>query len=47
MKDHTNSTISKLTNEVKNLSANFERFKSDAEFGKKMNDALVKQLASS
>ena len=46
MQEHTNSTISKLTDEIRNLYANFKRLESDVEVHKKVNDALVKQVAS-
>ena len=37
MQEHTNSTISKLTDEIGNLNANFKRLESDVEVGKKVN----------
>ena len=43
---HTNSTTCKLTNEIRNLNANFKRLESDVQVCKKVNDALVKQVAS-
>ena len=43
---HTNSTICKLTDEIRNLNANFKRLESDIQACKKVNDALVKQVAS-
>ena len=43
MQEHTDSTISKLTDEIRNSNANFERFESDVEVSKKVDDALVKQ----
>ena len=46
MQEHTNSTISKLANGIRNLNANFKRLESDAEACKKGNDILVKQVAS-
>ena len=46
MKKHTNSTISKLTDKIRNLNANFKRFKLDVKVYKKVNDALVEQAAS-
>ena len=46
MQKHANRKISKLTNEIGNLNANFKRLESDLEVGKKVNDALVKQVAS-
>ena len=41
---HTNSTICKLTDEIKNLNYNFKRLESDIQACKKVNDALVKQV---
>ena len=38
--------MSKLTNEKINLNANFKRLESGVEVCKKVNDALVKQVAS-
>ena len=46
MKKHTDSTISKLTDKIRNLNANFKRFKLDVKVCKKVNDVLVKQAAS-
>ena len=43
---HTNSTICKSTEEIRNLNVNFERLESDIQAGKKVNDALAKKLAS-
>ena len=43
---HTNSTICKLADEIRNLNANFKRLESDIQACKKVNDALVKQLVS-
>ena len=43
---HTNSTICKLTDEIRNLNVNFKRLESDIQACKKVNDALVKQVAS-
>ena len=43
---HTNSTICKLTDEIKNLNVNFKRLESDIQACKKVNDALAKQVAS-
>ena len=45
MQKHTNSTISKLTDGIRNLNANFERLESDVKVCKKVNDVLVKQVA--
>ena len=41
---HTNSTICKLTDEIKNLNYNFKRLESDIQACKIVNDALVKQV---
>ena len=41
MQGYTNSTTSSLTDEIKNLNANFKRLELDVEVGKKVNDALV------
>ena len=38
--------MSKLTDEIRYLNANFKRLESDADTGKKVNYALVKQVAS-
>ena len=46
MKKHTNGTISKLTDKIRNLNANFKRLESDVQVCKRVNDALVKQAAS-
>ena len=46
MQEHTNSKISKLTDKIRNLNANFKRLESDVEVGIKLNDALSKQVAS-
>ena len=43
---HTNSTICKLTDEIRNLNVNFKRLASNIQACKKVNDALVKQVAS-
>ena len=43
---HTNSTICKLTDEIRNLNVNFKRLESDIQACKKVNDALAKQVAS-
>ena len=43
MKKDTDGTISKLTDEIRNLNANFKRLESDVQVCKKVNDALVKQ----
>ena len=43
---HTTSTICKLTDEIRNLNANFKRLESDIQACIKVNDALVKQVAS-
>ena len=46
MKKHTDSTMSKLTDKIRNLNANFKRLESDVQVCKRVNDALVKQAAS-
>ena len=46
MKKHTDSKISKLTDKIRNLNANFKRLESDVQVCKKVNDALLKQAAS-
>ena len=46
MQEHTSSTLSKLTDKIRNLNANFKRLESDVEVGKSVNNALVKQVAS-
>ena len=46
MKKHTDSTISKLTDKIRNLNANFKRLESDVQFCKRVNDTLVKQAVS-
>ena len=38
--------MSKLTNGIRNLNANFKRLESDVEVSKRVNNALVKQVAS-
>lgn len=40
-----NSAISKSTDKIKILNANFKGLESDVEVGKKINDILVKQAA--
>ena len=46
MKKHTDSAISKLTDKIRNLNANFKRLESDVQVCKRVNDALVKQAVS-
>ena len=46
IKEHTNTKISKLTDKIRNLYANFKRLESDVEVCKKVSDALVKHVAS-
>ena len=46
MQEHTISKISKLTNRIRNLNANFKRLESDVEVCKKVKDAIVKQVDS-
>ena len=43
---HTNTTISKLRDEIRNLNANIKRLESDIQACEKVNDALVKHVAS-
>ena len=38
--------MSKLTNGIRNLNANFKRLESDVEVSKKVNNVLVKLVAS-
>ena len=38
-------TISKLADEMRNLNANFKKFELDVEVCRKLNDALMKQVA--
>ena len=42
----TNSTICKLTDEIRYLNANFKRLESNIQACNKVNNALVKQVAS-
>ena len=46
MQKNTNSTIFKLNDGTRNLNANFKRLESDVQVYKKVNDDLMKQLAS-
>ena len=46
MKKLTDSTISKLTDKIRNLNANFKRLESNVQVCKKVNDALLKQAVS-
>ena len=46
MQEHTISKISKLTNGIRNLNANFIRLESNVEVCKSVNDAILKQVAS-
>ena len=46
MKKHTDSAISKLTDKIRNLNANFKRLESDVQVCKRVNDALVKEAVS-
>ena len=46
IQDHIKCAISKLADEIRNLNANFKKFESDVEVGRKVNDALVKQVTS-
>ena len=45
MQKHTNSKISKLTNDIRNLNANFKGVESDVQVCKENNDVRVKKLA--
>ena len=45
MQKHTNSTMSKLNDKIRNLNAKFKRRGSDVQVCKKVNDALVKHAA--
>ena len=45
MQRHTNSTISKLTDDIRNLNANFKGLESDVQVRKKVNDVLVKKIS--
>ena len=44
MHKHTKSAVSKLTNVIRNLNANFKRPESNAQVFKKVNDVLVKPV---
>ena len=46
MQIRANSTISMLTDGIRNLNANFKRLESDVKVCKKVSNALVKQVAS-
>ena len=46
MQIRSNSTISMLTDGIRNLNINFKRLESDVEVCKKVSNALVKQVAS-
>ena len=46
MKKHTDSTMSKLTDKIRNLTANFKTLELDVQICKKVNDSLVKQAVS-
>ena len=45
MQKHTNSTISKLTDHIRNLNTNFKGLESDIQVWKKVNDFLVKKVS--
>ena len=45
MQKHTNSTISKLTNDISYLNANFKGVESDVQVCKEKNDVRVKKVA--
>ena len=46
MKKHTDSTLPKLSDKIRNVNANFKRLKLDVQACKRVNDALVKQAVS-
>ena len=46
MKKDTDIAISKLTDKIRNLNANFKRLELDVQVQKKVNYALVKQAVS-
>ena len=46
MQIRANSTISMLTDGIRNLNTNFKRLESDVKVYKKVSNALVKQVAS-
>ena len=46
MKKHTDSTITKLNDKIRNLNANFKSLELDVQVCKNVNDALVKQAVS-
>ena len=46
MKKHTDRTISKLNDKIRNLNANFKSLELDVQVCKNVNDALVKQAVS-
>ena len=45
MQKQTNSTISKLTDDIRNLNANFKGLESDVQVRKEVNDVLVKKVS--
>ena len=45
MKKQTNGTVSKLTDDIRNLNANFKGLESDVQVRKKVNDVLVKKVS--
>ena len=45
MQKHTNSKISKLTNDIRNLNANFKGVGSDVQVCKEKNNVRVKKVA--
>ena len=45
MQKQTNSTISKLTDDIRNLNANFKGLESDVQACKKVNNILVKKVS--
>ena len=45
MQKQTSSTISKLTDDIRNLNANFKGLESDVQSRKKVNDVLVQKVS--
>ena len=45
MQKHTNSATSKMTDDIRNLNANFKELKSDFQVCKEVNDVLVKKVS--
>ena len=46
MQKHTNSAISKLTEDIRNFNANFKGLESDVQVCKKVKDVLMKKVSS-